>query len=94
MRSRVNQDLFKQAKQNMSKEEIAKYEEIGEKMYNSVDFENSKVLTPTQDIDAESIAYITEAVKSGLHPDHLSENEQFIMESHYGADWKKRFHYE
>lgn len=94
MSKRMNPNLFEQAKQTMTTEDIAKYEQIGRQMYESIDYENSKVLTPMNEVDAESIAYITEAVKSGLHPDHLSENEQYIMESHYGKEWKKQFNYD
>ncbi len=90
---RMNPALYEQARRGMSDVDVQQYQNIGKEFYESFDFEKMKTLTPSQDADAESIAYITEAVKSGLHPDYLDENEVYIMEQHYGKDWRKRFAY-
>jgi hypothetical protein len=91
---RVNPEVYEQAKQFLTQEQMDEYKKAGEKMYNSVDFTTSEVLNNPEEPLVESIAYITEAVKSGLHPCYLQEVEKQIMEKYYGETWYKQFNYE
>lgn len=92
--ARVNQELYDQAVLTMTPEQLAMYEEIGEKMYNTVDFNTSTVLDNPDDPLAESIAYVSEAVKAGLHPVYLTNEELKVMEEGMGADWFTKFGYD
>jgi hypothetical protein len=94
MSSRINQELYDQASSMMSSEQIQQYKEMGEKMYNSIDFTTSEVLDNTDSPIAESLAYISEAIKSGLHISYLEENEIEVLRQGYGEEWFKRFGYE
>lgn len=93
---RVNPDLFEQAKLMMTEEQIQDYAEKGKEMYEHVDFSAADLGIGgggNDDTFAESIAYITEALKSGLHPTYLDENEVTVMKNEYGKDWYTRFGY-
>jgi hypothetical protein len=88
---RMNPDLYNQAKGMMTPEQIEEYKKMGEKMYNTVDFGASEILNNPDDPLAESVAYISEAIKSGLHPSFLDENEVKVMEDACGEEWYKHF---
>ena len=95
--------MVQQAKQAMTQEQLDEYKRIGEEMYNTVDFVNSEIIdnpslpgskslhdsTPQEIIEA--VAYIVEAMKSGLHPDYLDDNEKEVCKAFYGDDWKSKF---
>jgi hypothetical protein len=80
----VNADLFQQLKESIPEEKRKEYQEIGEQMY-SIDFDQLESKLPIY------TAYISEALKSGMHPDYLQDNEKDIMKQAYGKDWTKRF---
>lgn len=85
--ARVNQALYNRAKKNMSPEDLKKYEEVGEKMYNSIDFNTNTVLDQQPENEIESVACLIEAIKSGLHPEYMSEDEVAVLKKHYGEEW-------
>lgn len=91
---RVNPHLYELAKNSMSKEELEYYEKIGKEMYESIDYENSTVLNQPDEPLIESVAYIKEAVKSGLHPSYLTEDERKVMEEWKGPEWYTYFGYD
>lgn len=78
------------AKKSMSKEDIEKYEAIGESMY-SIDFEKCGSIEDNTVLEA--LAYVNESIKSGIHPSMLSEPELVILETSYGREWYKKFGY-
>lgn len=98
-----NNPMVQQAREAMSPELIEEYKKIGEEMYKSVDFVSSEVLdnpasvgvkplkdsTPEEIVEA--VAYITDAIKSGLHPDYLDETEKDVCKAFYGDDWESKF---
>lgn len=83
-----NNPMVKNAKKAMTKEQIDEYKKIGEKMYNTIDFVNP--LMENEPL-INSIAYINEALKSGLHYTYLSDNEKLIMKEHYGKNWFEKY---
>lgn len=85
MSKRVNQALYDRVKNSLTDEQIKQYEKIGEEMYNTVDFNTGTILNQCDDI--ESIACLIEAIKSGLHPDFMSDDEKIILKKHYGENW-------
>lgn len=85
-----NNPMVRAAKASMTPEQIAEYQRIGEEMYSTVDFETSTVLDNGEPL-AEGVAYVVEALKSGIHPDYLEEDDVKIMEEVYGKNWKNKY---
>lgn len=85
--------MVKAAAEKMSEEDKERYKRLGESMYLNVDFNESKVLDNTPAPMAEAVAYLSEAIKSGLHPSMLNENEQAVLKELYGTNWYENFGY-
>lgn len=80
------------AKQNMSKEDLEHYQEIGKQFHESINYttgENTGVPIP-QPI-SDSIAYIEMGLRSGLKPEDLDENEIKVMEEYLGTNWSDKY---
>jgi hypothetical protein len=89
-------EMVRHAMKTMSPEDIEKYRKIGESMYKDIDFETAKISNKDQSCPqflADSVAYLTEAIKSGLHPSMLTEDEKNILEEFYGKEWYKQWDY-
>ena len=91
--------MINMARQNMSPEELEKYKKLGESMYADIDFPTSKVIN-NNEIDnnlpehmVDAVIYLQEAIKSGLHPSMLEENDVKLLEEAYGKEWYKQFGY-
>ena len=85
--SLFNNSMVRSALSAMSPEQKQHYKEIGEKMYNSMNFKDSEVLNAAPAPMAEAAAYVIEGLKSGLHPSYLDENEVALMKDLYGEKW-------
>jgi hypothetical protein len=84
------------AKNAMSEEELEKYRKIGESMFKDIDFTSSKVTSEEENSESffsESVAYISESLKSGLHPSMLTDNEKLILQNFYGEEWYTKWNY-
>jgi len=77
---------------NAKEEDIEKYQKFGEKFYNSFDV-NTGGPTPDCINMEESLAYVVESLKSGLHPRYLSEDEVVLLRAGYGEQWYKKWGY-
>jgi hypothetical protein len=86
-----NNPMVESAKKQMTPQQLEEYKQIGESMYNTLDFNTNEILNNPDDPKADSIAYITEGIKSGLHPSFLTDEELQIMEEYYGKTWYLRF---
>jgi succinate dehydrogenase flavin-adding protein (antitoxin of CptAB toxin-antitoxin module) len=89
------QDLFNNpfvdaAKKSMSLEQIENFKKMGEKYFSVWDFDKGN---PEEILDV-AVAELSEAIKSGLHPTDLEENDIAILSTKLGKDWYKRFGYE
>ena len=82
-----NNPMVENARKSMSPEQLQHYKEIGEQMHNSIDFNTNQVLNQEEHL-IESVAYVMEGLKSGLHFSYLSKDEEQLLENHYGKDWK------
>jgi hypothetical protein len=83
---------WESAKQNMSKEDLEHYQNIGKQFHESINYttgENTGVPIP-QPI-SESIAYIEMGLRSGLSPEDLDENEIKVMEEYLGSNWADKY---
>jgi hypothetical protein len=89
--SLFNNPMIDSALKGMTPEQLYRYKELGENMYNSVRFEDSELLTNLPPPIAESAAYVVEGLKSGLHPTDLDTNELAVMNTAYGKTWYEQF---
>jgi hypothetical protein len=92
--SSTEYDLFNNpfvdaAKRAMKQEDIDNYKKMGEKFYAGWNFENGG---PEQMLDV-ALAEICEAIKSGLHPSDLDDNEREILKTKMGKEWYTHFGY-
>ena len=86
-----NNDMIRKAKESMTPEQLENYKKKGESFFADVNFEekNGNEIPPVE----SSCAYITEGLKSGLHPSYLQEDEQNVMVEIYGKEWYKKWGY-
>jgi len=84
--------------EKVSDEEKERYMKFGEKFYNSFDVNTGNpVIEQDNKIEIcmeESLAYVVESLKSGLHPKHLTEDEIAILRAGYGDHWFQKWGYE
>ena len=77
-------------------EEREKFQKIGERLYSSFDAQKGTLL-PGQDVESirleESLAYVVESLKSGLHPKYLTYDEIHLLRAGYGDEWYKKWNY-
>jgi len=77
-------------------EEREKFQKIGERLYSSFDVHKGTLL-PKQDVESirmeESLAYLVEQLKAGLHPKYLTEDEIHLLRAAYGDEWYKKWDY-
>lgn len=80
------------AKKNLSQEDIERFKHLGEQFYNNIDFVTGKSNDgnlPNQ--WNECLAYIDEALKSGLQPTDLEEDEINFIKNMHGDDWYQKW---
>ncbi len=83
--------MVNKALMSMSKEDIENYKKIGEQLYGSVNFEDSKVINSMPPPMEEAVAYVESGIKSGLLPSDLDENEIVLLTDAFGQEWYKRY---
>lgn len=77
----------------LSAEDLEKYEKVGNYMYQGHDdvsgaFQTTPSSSSVTSIRLEeSLAYVVEGLKSGLHPNHLSYDEVHLLRAGYGNEW-------
>lgn len=85
--------MVREALKNLTPEQLETYQKIGKEMYESVDFEQNKVLNNLPAPVLESAAYIKDGLRSGLHPSDLTKKEVEVLTEVYGKEWYKHFDY-
>lgn len=86
----INSKAFKQAKENMSREDLDFYARLGEQFYTDFDMEEGAPhYDPVKSV-AEEIGLM---LRSGMHPSALDDNEKNVLRSVYGDEWYSRFGY-
>lgn len=91
-------DLFdnpmtREAVKSLSPEQIEDYKKIGQYLYGTVDFVDSKLIDSLPPPLKESCEYITAGLNSGLHPSDLTPVEINIMKESHGEKWYEKFNY-
>tara|TARA_Y100000591_G_C21707110_1_gene631427 strand:- start:293 stop:694 length:402 start_codon:yes stop_codon:yes gene_type:complete len=87
-----NNEMIKQARESMTPEQLEEYKKKGEEFFANVDFEDKdgNAIPPVE----SACAYITEGLKSGMHPSYLDDDEKRVMEEIYGKEWYKKWGWE
>lgn len=84
-------NFVKNALKSLTPEQLEHYQQIGEGMYDTVDFTKGEILNNIDPPTEEKLAYIITGLKSGLLPQDLEQEEIELMIEHYGQDWFKHF---
>lgn len=63
------------------------YQKFGEKFHSSFNVDTGSPIDLSTINMEESLAYIVESLKSGLHPKYLTEDEIMLMRAGYGDEW-------
>ena len=88
-----NNSMVESAIKALSEDDLQRYREIGEKMYGTINFEDSKILNNMPPPMYEAGAYLNEQLKSGLHPSMMDDDEKRLMEELFGKEWYTKWGY-
>jgi hypothetical protein len=90
-----NNSLMQSAIRALTPEQREHYKKLGESMYGDLNFEDSKILNDYDAPIEESLAYITEGLKAGLHPSDLSFDELSVLKDIYKEHnvWLEKYGY-
>ena len=94
MNDLFDNQMVRNAIKAMTPEQIEHYKQIGEQMYNSINFEETKINKAIPPSMEEAVAYVVSGIKSGLHPNDLDINEISLLTDAYGKKWYEQFGYE
>jgi hypothetical protein len=90
----MNPDLYQQIRSQLSDVQIQEYEQKGEELYTDEFMEIVTAENPQELNDMmEGAAYLKEAIKSGLRPCMLTDNEKNILENVLGKEWYIEYGY-
>ena len=78
--------FFDQLRENMSPETIHKYQQIGQHFFSNFDFDTGYMYRKDQ---LDKIDQIISALKSGLNPEDLSDDEVEVMKDKFGTNWEE-----
>jgi hypothetical protein len=90
-----NNEMVNSALKSMSPADLEHYKKLGESLYKDLNFETSNIESKENlpPFLADSLAYIVESIKSGLHPSMLNEDEKKVLQEVYGKEWYKKWNY-
>lgn len=90
-------ELLEAVKKNVEKglteEQRRDLKTLGEKFHESFDVARGTVNDLSSISMEESLAYTVEALKSGIHPSYLNEDERAILMAGYGEEWYTKWGY-
>lgn len=86
-------DPFRNALNSLSPEDREHYMKLGKQLYCGVNHATAEVLEKSSPPNAEITSYIEEGVKSGLHPNDLSDVEFNHMLRQKGVGWWRKYGY-
>jgi hypothetical protein len=78
---------------SLSDEDKKRYAQIGEEMYNTIDFDsiNQQGNIDHESIELENIAQIKLMLQSGIHPSYLNNEEKDMMKNSFGEKWYETY---
>jgi hypothetical protein len=86
-------DPFQNALNSLTPEDREHYMKLGKALYGGINYATQEVLTNSQPLNAEVTVYIELGLKSGLHPNDLTEAEFGHLNKQKGAGWWKQYGY-
>lgn len=86
-----NNPMIDAAMKALTPEQREEYEKMGQYMFKT-DFVGTSGPDPEKEMK-DAIFYITEGLKSGVHPEDLSKKELQIMYDIYGDNWYEQYGY-
>ena len=96
LKSRAN-EMFEQMQKSLigsiPEEERENFRKLGEKFHSSFDVFKGEVKDLSTISMEESLAYVVESLKSGLHPSYLTEDEKAMVMAGYGDEWYTNWGY-
>jgi hypothetical protein len=78
------------ARKAMTPEQLRQHEQMGEYMYGNMDQINNAALFDGPKLE-EAAEYLSEAIKSGLHPSMLEENDKAVLKEIQGDKWWEKY---
>ena len=87
-----NNPMVNSAKNALTPEQQEQYRLIGDYMYNQEIYKTIENKKEPTDIDYLTSA--VEALKAGLHPNDLKQQELVLLVNTYGENWYEKFGYE
>ena len=88
--SLFNNPQIRRAYQSLTDEERAYYKAAGEYMYGDMD----GMIDPLTKQIRDSFSYISQSLKTGLHPRDLDETELDVLKECLGEEWYTHYGYE
>ena len=85
--------MQKQMLDSIPDHERENFKKLGEKFHSSFDVTSGTVRDLSTINLEESLAYVVESLKSGLHPSYLTEDEVAMVRAGYGDEWYKNWGY-
>ena len=88
-----NNPMIRAAEAALSDKDKARYKELGEEMYGSLNFEENKVINNIPPPMQEAVTYLEYQLRSGLHPSDMEEKEKILLQDIYGEEWYKKWNF-
>ena len=96
---------IQRAKESLTPQMRAQYEQLGESIWNQMEASQMSISNSTgENVNftgenlppavEEAAAHISEALKSGMHPSLLEEDEKKVMEECFGPTWWRKWNYQ
>ena len=85
-----NNEFAIAALKSMNPDDVIRYKELGKSLFNSIDFENSKLLNNPA---YESVLCLLDNIRDGLHPSDLDKDEKNVLADTLGDKWYEMFGY-
>lgn len=78
------------AKKSLTPEQKEHYKKLGEAYFNDINMETSSINNNPVD---DMVAYLVTAVKSGLHPSYLDDEEKKFLKDALGEKWYEKYNF-
>jgi DNA-binding ferritin-like protein (Dps family) len=86
-----NNPFFENAKKSLTEEQKEEYKKIGEYMYNKDIYSTAETKIKSDITPDEILVYAVQALKSGISPKDLTQNELQSLIDTYGKYWYEKF---
>ena len=85
--------IKKNLEKNLTDTQRSDLKVLGEKFHESFDVTRGTIHDLNDIQMEEALAYVVETLKSGIHPDYLTEDERALLVAGYGEQWYEKWGY-